>query len=101
MPPVAPICRAASFMQFWTDGRAALGRPLRLALSVAGPVEAGGGVVSARDTLFPRIRTRLVKSLGGYGALAEWAEAIDMRVGAPGLGTMAGPLGAIAVGLGA
>lgn len=61
----------------------------------------GGGVISARDYLFPRLRARLAESLGGYGALAEWAETIDTRLGAPGLGTMAGPLGAIAVGLAA
>lgn len=61
----------------------------------------GGGVVSTRDYLFPKLRARLVESLGGYGALAEWAEGIEARLGAPGLGTMAGPLGAIAVGLAA
>jgi fructokinase len=61
----------------------------------------GGGVVAARDYLFPRLRTRLAESLGGYGALAEWAQDMDKRLGSPGLGTMAGPLGAIAVGLAA
>jgi fructokinase len=59
----------------------------------------GGGVVAARDYLFPRLRAALVGSLGGYGAFAEWAEDIEARLGPPGLGTMAGPLGAIAVGL--
>ncbi|OSZ63638.1 fructokinase [Sphingomonas sp. IBVSS2] len=61
----------------------------------------GGGVTAARPYLFPKLRARLVESLGGYGALAEWAEDIETRLGTPGLGTMAGPLGAIAVGLGA
>jgi len=61
----------------------------------------GGGVIAARDYLFPRLRTRLAESLNGYGALAEWAAELDTRIGTPGLGTMAGPLGAIAVGLGA
>ena len=59
----------------------------------------GGGVTAARPYLFPTLRARLVESLGGYGALAEWAEDIETRLGTPGLGTMAGPLGAIAVGL--
>lgn len=60
----------------------------------------GGGVMASRDYLFPRLRARLVESLGGYGALAEWAQDIETRLGPPGLDTMAGPLGAIAVGLG-
>lgn len=61
----------------------------------------GGGVTAARPYLFPKLRARLVESLGDYGALAEWAEDIETRLGPPGLGTMAGPLGAVAVGLGA
>ncbi len=61
----------------------------------------GGGVVSARDYLFPRLRARLAESLNGYGAFEQWVEGIEDRIGPPGLGTMAGPLGAIAVGLGA
>jgi fructokinase len=59
----------------------------------------GGGVVASRQHLFPRLRARLTESLGGYGALAEWARDMNRRLGPPGLGTMAGPLGAIAVGL--
>jgi len=59
----------------------------------------GGGVMSAREHLFPRLRNRLAESIGGYGSLAG----LDMEalVGPPGLGAMAGPLGAVAVGLGA
>ena len=59
----------------------------------------GGGVMGGKDWLFDRVRARLVKSLGGYGAFGGWAETIERRVGPPGLGDMAGPLGAIAVGL--
>jgi fructokinase len=57
----------------------------------------GGGVMGSREHLFPRIRARLAESIGGYGSLAG----LDMAalVGAPGLGAMAGPLGAIAMGL--
>ena len=61
----------------------------------------GGGVVSARDYLFPRLRAQLVESLGGYGALAEWGLDVETRLGPPGIGVMAGPMGAIAVGLAA
>ncbi|VXC82280.1 ROK family protein [Sphingomonas sp. AX6] len=60
----------------------------------------GGGVMGGKDWLFDRVRARLARSLGGYGAFGGWAETIERRVGPPGLGDMAGPLGAIAVGLG-
>ena len=57
----------------------------------------GGGVMSAREHLFPRLRTRLAASIGGYGSFAGLD--LDALVGPPGLGAMAGPLGAIAMGL--
>lgn len=59
----------------------------------------GGGVIASRENLLPRIRARLAESIGGYGALAAYAEELDSRLGAPGLGAEAGPMGAIAVGL--
>ncbi len=59
----------------------------------------GGGVVAERPYLFPRLRARLAESLGGYGAFTAYADQLEARLGEPGLGTMAGPLGAIAVGL--
>ncbi len=59
----------------------------------------GGGVVEQRPGLFPAIRERLAASLGGYGSLTGYAAELDARVGPPGLGAMAGPLGALAVGL--
>lgn len=57
----------------------------------------GGGVMSSREHVFPRLRTRLAKSIGGYGSLAGLD--MDALVGAPGLGAMAGPLGAVAMGM--
>lgn len=59
----------------------------------------GGGVMAARDYLFPRLRVRLAESIGGYGSLAAYTAELDRRLGPPGLGDMAGPLGAIAMGL--
>lgn len=59
----------------------------------------GGGVITARAHLFPRLRARLAESLGGYGSLVGYAEQLEARLGPPGLGAMAGPLGALAVGL--
>ncbi|RYY44439.1 MAG: ROK family protein [Sphingomonadales bacterium] len=68
---------------------------------VAAPerIAVGGGVLAAREHLFPRLRARLAESIGGYGSLAAYAADLDRIVGPPGLGTLAGPLGAIAVGL--
>lgn len=59
----------------------------------------GGGVIAAREHLFDRLRDALAKSLGGYGSLGPYARALDRRLGPPGLGTLAGPMGAIAMGL--
>lgn len=61
----------------------------------------GGGIPIARPELLPPIRAALAESLAGYGMFGAYAAQLDDRVGAPGLGDMAGPLGAIAVGLGA
>jgi fructokinase len=59
----------------------------------------GGGVMAVRPALFAPIRAALAKSLGGYGLFARYAAELEARIGPPGLGVMAGPLGAIAVGL--
>lgn len=60
----------------------------------------GGGIPTARPELLPMIRAALAESLAGYGMFGGYAAELDTRIGAPGLGDMAGPLGAIAVGLG-
>jgi fructokinase len=57
----------------------------------------GGGVVSARPELLPRICRSLEGSLNGYLDMEEVASSLDQYVVPPGLGTRAGPLGAIAV----
>lgn len=70
-------------------------------VTVAAPerIAIGGGVIAARAHLFPRLRARLAESLGGYGSLTSYAGELEERLGPPGLGAMAGPLGALAVGL--
>jgi fructokinase len=72
-------------------------------VTIAAPerIAIGGGVIAAREHLFPRLRVRLAESLGDYGSLAGYAGELDERLGPPGLGAMAGPLGALAVGLNA
>ncbi|HEY0341417.1 MAG TPA: ROK family protein, partial [Steroidobacteraceae bacterium] len=57
----------------------------------------GGGVMSAHPHLFPRIRHALLESLNGYLHIPEVLNDIDRFLAPPGLGTLAGPLGALAV----
>ncbi len=59
----------------------------------------GGGVIASRERLFPKLRATLAASIAAYGSLAPYVEQLDYRLGPPGLGTMAGPLGGLAVGL--
>ncbi len=58
----------------------------------------GGGVMAPREWLFPKLRAALAASIAEYGSLASYAGQLDFRLGPPGLGTMAGPLGALATG---
>jgi fructokinase len=57
----------------------------------------GGGVMSAQSHLFERIRQELRRSLGGYVGAPEVDRDLARYVVPPGLGTMAGPLGALAL----
>jgi len=71
-----------------------------LAVSVAPQrVLIGGGVITARPDLFPRMRRLLAESLNGYLDVHEVSsrEGLERYLVPPGLGTGAGPLGALAV----
>lgn len=57
----------------------------------------GGGVMSTRPDLFPRIRASLARSLNGYLGIHELTDGLDRYITAPGLGDSAGPLGALAI----
>ncbi len=57
----------------------------------------GGGVMSAQAHLFDRIREELKRSLGGYVEAPEIEQGLAKYIVPPGLGTMAGPLGALAL----
>lgn len=58
----------------------------------------GGGVVESRQTIFPQVRHRTAQLLAGYlSPVCE--DSLAQTIQAPALGTQAGPLGAIALGL--
>jgi fructokinase len=57
----------------------------------------GGGVMSAQTHLFERIQQELKRSLNHYVEAAELEQGIGQFIVPPGLGTMSGPLGALAL----
>jgi fructokinase len=57
----------------------------------------GGGVTQCRPELLARVRALLLQSLNGYLALEDLAGPIEQYVVVPGLGSLAGPLGALAL----
>jgi fructokinase len=57
----------------------------------------GGGVVSAQTHLFERIQKELQRSLNGYVETSQLEKGLTQYIVPPGLGTMSGPLGALAL----
>jgi fructokinase len=57
----------------------------------------GGGVMSAQSHLFARIQAELKRSLNGYVEAPEIEDGMTQFIVPPGLGTMSGPLGALAI----
>lgn len=57
----------------------------------------GGGVMSAQAHLFERIQQELKRSLNRYVEAPELEQGLGQFVVPPGLGTMSGPLGALAL----
>jgi fructokinase len=57
----------------------------------------GGGVMAAQTHLFERIQQELKRSLNGYVEAPELGQSLGQFIVPPGLGTMAGPLGALAL----
>jgi fructokinase len=57
----------------------------------------GGGVVEGRPELLGSVRRQLLESLNGYLKSDELAGGIEGYAVPPGLGSLAGPLGALAL----
>lgn len=57
----------------------------------------GGGVMCAQAHLFERIQRELARSLNGYVTAPELSQGLAQFIMPPGLGTMSGPLGALAL----
>ena len=83
----------------WELTAHALAQLLHTLVLTAAPrrVLIGGGVIEARPQLLQRIRQELLASLNGYLDLNALAGGIDAYATRPGLGSQAGPLGALAL----
>ena len=83
----------------WELAAHALGQLLHTVVLATAPrrIFVGGGVMEARPGLLIQVRRRLRESLNGYLGLDELTEGIDRYVVPPGLGPLAGPLGALAL----
>lgn len=82
----------------WETVAFALGQLVHVLALATAPrrILIGGGVVAERPYLFERVREELRGSLAGYRHAAELDD-LDSYVAPPGLGTMTGPLGALAL----
>jgi fructokinase len=83
----------------WDTVTHALGQLLHVLVMSVGPqrILIGGGVISTRPHLFPKIRQCLAASLNGFIEIPGIRTGLDTFVVPPGLGTHAGPCGALAV----
>jgi fructokinase len=83
----------------WNTVAHALGQLAHILVVSVAPqrILIGGGVISAQPHLFPLIRASLATSLNGYLDIPEVTSGLDLYIAPPGLGTRAGPLGALAL----
>ena len=93
-----PADDAAADHPVWDGVAEALGQLCHTLVLTGIPrrIVIGGGVMGAGH-LYPRIRTAMTRSLGGYVTLPEVAM-VDSFIVPPSLGGNAGPLGAIVLG---
>jgi fructokinase len=90
--------RLADEHPVWQPVAFALGQLLHFLVLATAPrkILMGGGVMSSRPSLFERVRADLRTSLAGYRHAPELTDLASYVV-PPGLGALAGPLGALAL----
>lgn len=83
----------------WDSVAYALGQLLHALVLATAPqrIFIGGGVMAAQQHLFDRVRTQLQESLAGYVVAIDVDRDLVRYVVPPGLGVLAGPLGALAL----
>lgn len=94
-----PAERVAADNPVWQRVAHALGQLLHTLVLTTAPrrIILGGGVVQSRPELMQQVRHVMLQSLNGYLMLESLVGPIDEYVVAPGLGALAGPLGALAL----
>jgi fructokinase len=92
-----PAERLTAEHRVWNAVSHTLGQLLHALVLTTAPkrVFLGGGVMSAQEHLFTRVRRELQGSLNDYVQIGEVGRDIDRYVVAPGLGASAGPMGAL------
>ena len=91
--------RLAADHPVWESVAFSLGQLLHTLVLAAAPLRIilGGGVIDGQPHLLSRIRDQLNLSLNGYIDAEELRSGLADYVCPPGLGTLAGPLGALAL----
>jgi fructokinase len=91
--------RLAADHSAWGTVAHALGQLLHALVLTTAPerIIIGGGVMDAQSHLFARVRHNLQRSLNGYVEVDALAGSLEEYVVPPALGTLAGPLGALAL----
>ncbi len=94
-----PAHRVPADHPAWALAAHALSQLLHTLVLATAPrrILVGGGVIEARPALLEQIRRGLLSSLNGYLDLQALTGSIDRYIAAPGLGQLAGPLGALAL----
>jgi fructokinase len=83
----------------WEPVAHALAQLLQTLLMATAPkrVLIGGGVMEQRPQLLARIRELFVTSVNGYLDLDDLTGGTDRYISSPGLGSLAGPVGSLAL----
>ncbi|MGO8857288.1 MAG: ROK family protein [Steroidobacteraceae bacterium] len=94
-----PADQVPADSQVWQPVAHALAQLLHTLVLATAPrrIILGGGVMQCRPELLTRVRVLLLQSLNGYLALDALVGPIEQYIVAPGLGSLAGPLGALAL----